>query len=83
MDKEQILEKYGNEKVKFSSYYKFTFHFKGVAADGTQIFAAVGGVSDGIYKFEVKVGKEETLNNLYANYVTLTKDGVEIGSYWE
>ena len=81
MNKEHILEKYGNEKVKFSSYYKYTFNFRGIATDGTEIFASVGGSSDDIYKLDVTADKEETLNSLWADFVTLTKDGKEIGSY--
>ena len=83
MNKEQILEKYGNEKVKFSSYYKYTFNFRGVAADGTEIHAGLGGSSDDIYKLDVTADKEETLNGLWADFVTLTKDGKDIGSYDE
>lgn len=83
MNKERILEKYGSEKVKFSSYYKYTFNFRGIAADGTEIFAGVGGNSDDIYKLDVTADKEETLKDLWADFVTLTKDGRVIGSYDE
>ena len=83
MNKEQILGKYGNEKVKFSSYYKYTFNFRGVAADGTEILASVGGSSDDIYKLGVTADKEETLNGLWADFVELTKEGKNIGSYDE
>ncbi len=81
MDKEQIMANYGNEKLKFSRYYKYTFYFKGMASDGTNILAGVGGDGDSIYKLEVIPDIEETLNGLDADFCYLKKDGKDVANF--
>jgi hypothetical protein len=83
MNKEQILEKYGNVKLKFNSYWKYTFTFVGVADDGTQVSTSIGGDIGDIYRMDVSVDREETLIGLGAECATVTLNGKEIGSYDE
>ena len=62
MTQEQIIEKYGDVVLDFSSYYKYTFYYRGTADDGNTIAVALGGNSDDIYRagFEPK----DTLTSL-------------------
>ena len=83
MNKEQILEKYGNVKLKFNSYWKYTFTFVGVADDGAQVSTSIGGDSDDIYRMDVCADCEETLIGLDAECATVTLYGKQVGSYDE
>lgn len=78
MKLEQIKEKYGNVKLKFNGYYKYTFSFTGKTEDGEEVYASVGGIADDIYKLEVIAEKEETINSLCPNYITVSKNGKTI-----
>ena len=50
----QFLQMYGDVEVKFSSYYKFTFTFKGIcASDGKNITVRIGGDVDDIYRMDI------------------------------
>ena len=46
---EEFLEKYGNEKVKFKSYYKYNFTF----SNEKGLIICFGGNSDDIYKIYI------------------------------
>ena len=72
------LEKYRDIKLKFSSYYKYSFNFIGKTDDGEEIFASVGGTADEIYKLNVDVNKEETINSLWPYHIIVSKDGNKI-----
>ena len=75
MEYKEFIAKYGNEKVMFSSYYKFSFCFKNKV--GLQI--SVGGNADFIYRLEVEPDKEYIVKELepYAAYLNDTNLG-----YW-
>jgi hypothetical protein len=75
MEKKEILQKYGNCNLEFNCYSKYVFTFSGVAADGTQILANLGGSPEDIYRLNVEANEKVTLKSLFADYVTLTKDG--------
>ncbi len=64
MEKKEFIEKYGDVKVKFSSYYKYTFSFTGTLPNGDTIQVGVGGNADDIYKMEVGGDCEETIKSL-------------------
>jgi hypothetical protein len=82
MKKEEILKQYGGVKLKFSSYYKYTFTFKGVAEDGATITANTGaGDSDDIYRMEVEAEKEETLYALIPDFIDISKDGKSVATW--
>lgn len=64
MTRNEFIEKYGEVEVTFSSYYKFSFHFKGEAENGDVIKVSVGGNSDDIYKFDVTADNPVTIASL-------------------
>lgn len=75
MNLEQIKEKYGNVKLKFSSYYKYSFTFIGKADDGKEIRVSVGGHPNAIYRFEVFADQEETIMSLDPDDIRVSEDG--------
>ena len=81
MKREEIIEKYGKVKLKFSHYYKYTFTYSGIASDGVKVIAGVGGGADDIYKLSVDSDLEETINGLDPDFYSLEKDGKEIASF--
>ena len=48
-----MFEKYKNEVVKFTGYYKYTFTFTAMLQNGNTLVAQVGGCADSIYTFAV------------------------------
>ena len=50
---EQVNDKFKDAKVKFSSYYKYTFNFAGETEDGFKLICGFGGNSEDIYRFDV------------------------------
>lgn len=78
---DEFYDKYGNVKVKFESYYKYTFTYRGVLENGNTIVIDCGGDSDTIYKHDVGVGVEvsiTTLSPYYAAVFDKNKDLVEM-----
>ena len=66
----EIIEKYGNVKVKFSKYYKYSFSFITTIPEGV-LHLTVGNCADDIYKLDVKADKEYTVKELEPNRVYL------------
>jgi hypothetical protein len=62
LEKSEVLAMYGDVLLTFSSYYKYSFTFSGVAEDGAAISATVGGDSNNIYRFSVTPASKITLN---------------------
>jgi hypothetical protein len=83
MTREEIIEAYGNIRVKFSSYYKYTFYFRGETLSGLIISAWRGGDSDSIYKFEVDEGETYSLAELCPNNIEVRQNGILIAEYEE
>jgi len=83
MTKDEFYKKYGQVKVKFSYYYKFTFTFEGELPDGERVVVESGGCSDDIYKFEVSSDSEETVASVFPYSGTIyDKDNKEIESFY-
>ena len=61
----EFIEKYGDVKVKFSSYFKFSFTYAGELPDGKKITVSVGGNSDDIYRMGVVADEITTISALY------------------
>jgi hypothetical protein len=59
----ELVDKYGLVKVKFTTYYKYMFTFKG-QIDGLEVIVYVGGSSDDIYKFDVDADQEYEVRGL-------------------
>lgn len=84
MTREEFYEKYGDVKVKFSSYYKYTFTYTGNLPDGGRISVNWGGNSDDIYRFDVDADSEETISILYPYAGTVyDKDGKVIDEFYD
>jgi hypothetical protein len=83
MTKEQIYEKYGNVKLKFSSYYKYSFGFAGITEDGERVYASIGGDSDEVYRLDVDADTEETLKTLEPNIIRISKGKKTIADWSE
>ena len=75
MKQEEFIKKYGEEKVKFSSYYKYSFTFKN--EKGLSI--SVGGDSDDIYRFDVDADKEYLVSALEPMSASLNDESL---GYW-
>ena len=66
MTHEEFYEKYGDVKVKFSGYYKYTFTYTGELPDGGRISVEYGGNADDIYRHDVSADCEETVESIEA-----------------
>ena len=84
MTKKEFYEKYGDVKVKFSSYWKYTFTYKATLPDGSRLTCGVGGNHDDIYRHDVSVDFEEVVSELepYMGSV-YNSQGVEIESFYD
>ena len=61
MEYKELLNKFEHYKVKFSSYFKYSFVFK---SDDGKLEVIVGGMSDDIYRFQVLPEKYYSLSEL-------------------
>ena len=84
MTRAEFYAKYGNIKVQFSSYYKYTFNFAAIMEDGGRILVGYGGNHDAIYKFRVEPESTMTISDLqpFEGYVT-GKSGEEVDSFYD
>lgn len=73
LTEEQFMEQYGEAKVVFAYYYKYSFSFVG-EFDGKKINISVGGNADDIYRFDVEPNKEYQVKELGINHSTV-KEG--------
>ena len=73
LTEEQLLEKYGKVKMKFTYYYKHAFHFTGKKGN-LKVLAMVGGDPDEIYKLQIVPGEKCALEELTFNSVSI-RDG--------
>ena len=74
MTKDEIFEKYGAVKLKFTYYYKYRFTFVGHTEDGEKVLASIGGDSGDIYRLDIDANAVETINTIDAESVFVTKD---------
>ncbi len=63
MTYKEFIEKFGNEKVKFDSYFKYTFCFSN--DDGLIIYT--GGCAEDIYGIHIEADKEYIVSELLPN----------------
>jgi len=78
----QALKKYGECKIKFSSYYKYQFSFTGVCGD-IEIYLRDGGDSSNIYRYEVNANEEVLVKTFKPNNLQIIKDGKVIEEYYD
>jgi hypothetical protein len=81
--KQQFIEKYGPVKVQFKSYYKYTFTFYGITADGRSISVTAGGDADEIYRMEVAADYAETVADLDPFKGSVYEDGLEVEGFYD
>lgn len=78
MTKEEVLALYGEVPCKFTSYYKYTFSFSGVAPDGAKVHLDIGGNYDDIYRCSVTPESLEKLSSDCWVFAQVLKNGKEI-----
>ena len=76
MTYKEFINKYGDEKVMFYSYYKYTFKFKSVNG----LVISVGGGSDTIYRFDVEEGREYCVRELATYSASLDDENL---GFWD
>ena len=77
-----MFEKYKNELVKFTGYYKYTFTFMTPLQNGNTLVAQVGGCADSIYTFAVSSDMMASVYTLQPYRLIEISDG-EIVDTWE
>ena len=83
MTRQEFYEKYGSVKVKFSSYYKYKFNYMATLPDGKVLTCRYGGDSHDIYRHEVNVNSEETVNSLQPYEGVVIQDGKEVEGFYD
>lgn len=81
MTKQEFLKKYGGVKVKFSSYFKFTFTYAATLPDGRLLTCNYGGYDNLIYRHKVSADGEETVRGLNPDEGHIYQDGKEVESF--
>jgi len=66
----EVFEKFKDEKVVFSSYYKYAFVFK-----NENVTCGVGGIADDIYKLEIVANETRTLAEIEPTWISIVKNG--------
>lgn len=81
MTRQEFYEKYGDVKVKFCRYYKYTFTYSATLPDGRELVCGVGGDSADIYRMHVNAVDEDTISFLepYEGYIY--QGGAEVESF--
>lgn len=64
VSRETILAKYGDVELFFTSYYKYSFGFQGVADDGLQVYMCIGSSSGDIYRLSVSRDEPKKLKDM-------------------
>jgi hypothetical protein len=74
MEYSQVLEKYGEVELEFSSYYKYSFTYVGETEEGEKVKAVAGGNKNSVYRQEFNA--EETVQSL--PFTRLEVNGEEV-----
>lgn len=79
---EEIIEKYGEVELSFSSYYKYSFTFS-YKRDDVEITGSVGGDSDGIYRYELRWDTKKKVKDYRdeLNWLSIKEKGEEVFRY--
>jgi len=80
LNKKEFLEMYGEAKVVFTSYYKYSFSFRG-EFNGKSMYVSVGGNADDIYRFDVTAGKEYAIKELGMSYAEVNEGETTIAEF--
>ena len=82
LTKKEFLDVYGEARVVFTSYYKYSFSFRG-ELNGKSIYVSVGGNADDIYRFDVTAGKEYAVKELEMSYAEVKEGKAIIAAFTE
>lgn len=80
LNEKEFLELYGEAKVVFTSYYKYSFSFRG-EFNGKSIYVSVGGNADDIYRFDVDAGKEYAVKQLCISHAEVREGETTIAEF--
>jgi hypothetical protein len=80
LTKEQFNEQYGEAKVIFTYYYKYSFNYEGMF-EGKKIYVSEGGSADDIYRQEVVPNKKYQVKELGINYATVKEGETTIAEF--
>lgn len=83
MTRQEFYDKYGSVKVKFSSYYKYTFTYAATLPDGKRLTCGYGGNGNDIYRYKVCADSEETVSNLQPHQGAVYQDGNKIEDFYD
>lgn len=83
MTREEFYVKYGDVRVVFSHYYKYTFTYCAELPDGKILTCGCGGDSSEIYRHEVSVGGEESINSLRPFAGSVIENGKEVEGFYD
>ena len=81
--KKEFDELYGDVEVVFTSYYKYSFVFKGTTDDGEHVVISVGGDADEIYRMDVNAGEEVKVKELYGSFAAVYPADAKEGASYE
>ena len=79
----QFEEKYGQVRVKFSSYYKYVFTFKAELPNGDMLYVSVGGDSSDIYRLEVTADTTQAVTFMDISHASICRGDVELECFNE
>lgn len=77
-----MLEKYKNEVVKFTGYYKYTFTFRTMLQNGNTLIAQVGGCTDSIYTLAVSPDMMSSVNALQPYSLMEINSKGDVVDFW-
>lgn len=80
LTKQQFLKQYGEAKVFFAYYYKYSFSFIG-EFKGKKINISVGDDAENIYKIYVENNKEYKVKEFNISYGTVKENEVTIAEF--
>lgn len=83
MTREEFYTKYGDIRVKFSSYYKYTFTFVGHLLDGKMLVCDYGGNHDEIYRYSVGADTTFTVSELEPYAGCIWDNGTELEGFYD
>jgi len=80
LNEKEFLEMYGEAKVVFTSYYKYSFSFRG-EFNGKSIYVSVGGNAEDIYRFNVDAEVEYAVKDLGMSYAEVKEGETTIAEF--
>jgi hypothetical protein len=83
MTRQEFYDKYGDVKVKFTNYFKYTFTYSALLPDGKLLTVGYGGDSADIYRHEVGADNEESVITLQPYKGSIYKDDKEIEGFYD